>query len=227
MKKNNIRALVILAAVFVAWQVVAFAPPFVKNGTFWVSWLFADLAILAQAYILHIAFDNGEAVKSKIYGFPIARLGVIYAIVQLAVALLCMILAKWAPVWIALIVDVLLLAATVVGLSAADAARDEVERQDVQIKQSVSVIRMLQAKTSALAKQTGNADIEHLSEALRYSDPVSSEAVTETENVLTEKINTLSATVKDGLSMDISRLCVEAEQILTERNTLCKLSKQK
>ena len=227
MKKNNIRALVILAAIFVSWQVIAFAPTFVKNGTFWVSWLFADLAILAQAYILHIAFDNGEAIKSKIYGFPIARLGVIYAIVQLAVSLVCMILAKWAPAWVALIVDVLLLAAVVVGLSAADAARDEVERQDVQLKQSVSVIRTLQAKTSALAKQTGNAEIERLAEALRYSDPVSSEAVAEAENDLSAKINALSTAVKAGQLAESSKLCAEVEQILNERNTLCKLSKQK
>lgn len=225
MKKNNIRALVILAAIFVAWQVIAFASPFVKNGTFWVSYLFADLAILAQAYILHIAFDNGEAIKSKIYGFPIARLGVIYAIVQLAVSLVCMILAKWAPAWVALIVDVLLLAAVVVGLSAADAARDEVERQDVQIKQSVSVIRMLQAKTSALAKQTGNAEIERLAEALRYSDPVSSNALAEVDHTLTEQITELDTAVKAGAFEQIGKLCTEAEQLLVQRNVLCKLSK--
>ena len=227
MKKNNVRVGIMLAAIFVAWQVLAFAPPFVKNGVFWVSWLFADLAILGQAYVLHIAFANGKAMKSKVYGFPIARLGALYAIAQLVVSFVCIILAAWIPMWVLLIVDVLLLAAAVVGLSAADVVRDEVERQDEKIMQYNSVIRRLYAAVSALAKQSGNDAVANLADNLRHSDPVSSTALAELEQALEEQSERLAAAVKAGETTAIQRLCAEMEQTLIERNARCKLTKHK
>ena len=87
MKKNAIRWWVVLGVVLVVYNVLAFALPFPKTAVFAVSYLFTMIAILAQIYVIRTAFYRGEGVKSKFYGFPIAKLGVIYLAVQLLAGL--------------------------------------------------------------------------------------------------------------------------------------------
>ena len=48
MSKNKTRFLIIVAAVFVAFSVIAFVVPFIKNGLFWSAYIFAVIAIAAQ-----------------------------------------------------------------------------------------------------------------------------------------------------------------------------------
>ena len=127
LRKNDIRVLSGLAVLIAAYMVVALAVPFVRSSGFWVSFVLTIAAIAAQACLLYSAFRKGESPRSKLYGFPIARIGVMYAAVQIALSFVCMALGKWIPLWLQIIVQVLLLAAAALGFLAADAVRDEVE----------------------------------------------------------------------------------------------------
>lgn len=97
MKKNDVRWWVVLGVVLVVYNVLAFALPFPKTGSFVVSYLFSMVAILAQIYVIRTAFYRGEGVKSKFYGFPIATLGVIYLGIQLIAGLVFMALGLIVP----------------------------------------------------------------------------------------------------------------------------------
>ena len=117
MDKNKIRGIAALAIVLVVYNVLAFAIPFPKNGCFWAAWVFGLVAILAQAAFLLLAFQHGEGAKSKFYGFPVARVGVVYLCVQLALSFLFMGLAfVKCPAWIPVVLSVILLAAAALGL---------------------------------------------------------------------------------------------------------------
>ena len=48
MSKNKLRFTIALAAVLIAFSVIALVVPFVKNGRLWVAYLFAVLAIAVQ-----------------------------------------------------------------------------------------------------------------------------------------------------------------------------------
>lgn len=100
-----IRWWVILAAVLVVCNVTAFAVPFHKNPVFFLSWLFTLAAIVAQAYVARTAFYQGEGVKSKFYGWPIATIGVMYLAAQLVLGLVFMAMgfAVTVPVWLPLV----------------------------------------------------------------------------------------------------------------------------
>ena len=98
MKKNTIRWWVLLGVVLVVYNVLAFALPFPKTAVFAVSYLFSMIAILAQIYVIRTAFYRGEGVKSKFYGFPIAKVGVIYLAIQLIGGLVFMALGLAVPV---------------------------------------------------------------------------------------------------------------------------------
>ena len=140
-KTNQTRLLVILAVLLIVFSVIAFVVPFQKTAVFWLAYLFGLVSICAQAYVQRIAFSKGESARSKFYGFPIARIGVAYLVVQLGLSILFMALAVIVPTWVAVVLFILLLAAAVVGFVAADAMRDEVQRQDVQLKKDVAVMQ--------------------------------------------------------------------------------------
>lgn len=231
MKKNAIRWWVVLGVVLVVYNVLAFALPFPKTAVFAVSYLFTTIAILAQIYVIRTAFYRGEGVKSKFYGFPIAKLGVIYLAVQLIAGLVFMALGLIVPVWLPLALYVVLLGIAAAGFVAADAARDEVVRQEVKLEKDVSRMREFQAKGRVLValNQVSEAarPLEKLAEDLRFSDPVSSEALTEIEDQLAECLAQLQGAVSAQKTEQILSVCQEAERILAERNQLCKLSKAK
>lgn len=231
MKKNAIRWWVVLGVVLVVYNVLAFALPFPKTAVFAVSYLFTMIAILAQIYVIRTAFYRGEGVKSKFYGFPIAKLGVIYLAVQLIAGLVFMALGLIVPVWLSLALYVVLLGIAAAGFVAADAARDEVVRQELKLEKDVSRMREFQAKGRALVtlNQIPEAarPLEKLAEDLRFSDPVSSEALTEIEDQLAECLAQLQGAVSAQKTEQILSVCQEAERILAERNQLCKLSKAK
>ena len=231
MNKNAIRWWVVLGVVLVVYNVLAFALPFPKKAVFAVSYLFTMIAILAQIYVIRTAFYRGEGVKSKFYGFPIAKLGVIYLAVQLIAGLVFMALGLIVPVWLPLALYVVLLGIAVAGFVAVDAARDEVVRQEVKLEKDVSRMREFQAKGRALVtlNQVPEAarPLEKLAEDLRFSDPVSSEALTEIEDQLAECLAQLQEAVSAQKTEQILSVCQEAERILAERNQLCKLNKAK
>ena len=226
--KNRARSWVALGVILVVYSVVAFAPPFVKNGVFWLSYVFGVVAIAVQLYVMHTAFAKGKSVKSKFYGFPVANVGIIYMLVQLAFGILMMIFAAKLPLWIPLIVDVVMLGAAAVGFIAADAMRDEVERQDVKLKKDVSAMRALQSRAAALVNQCSSTDVtaavRSLAEDLRYSDPISSAAIAENERQLASLMDELEQAVTDGDSAAALALCTRTSAALVERNRLCKLN---
>ncbi|MEG0512963.1 MAG: hypothetical protein RR653_09625, partial [Clostridia bacterium] len=69
------QSLLVLVALFVVYSMVVFVVPFVKDGTFWLSYLFTTLAFAMQLYIFWLSFRGEGGVRSKLYGIPVARIG--------------------------------------------------------------------------------------------------------------------------------------------------------
>ena len=228
MSKNKTRFLVIVAAVFAAFSIIAFAVPFEKNGMFWSAYVFAVIAIAAQIYAYPKAFA-GESAKSKFYGFPIAKLTTVYLGIQLALSLVFMAVAKWVPAWIGTVIFVLILCAAVVGFISADVMREEVERQDEVIKKDVKKMRSLQSKLLSLASSCKGTEAESavtsLAEELRYSDIVSSESTEALEDELGTQAQGIEQAIVDGDYESVKALCRKMSITLAERNRICKLEK--
>ncbi len=229
MKKDIIRGGICLAVLLVLYILIAFLIPFVHTATFWVSFEFTMVAFAVVAAVLYIAFVKDPDAKSKFYGFAIARIGVIYGVAQLAAGLLFMALSSWVPVWAAVLVYAIALGAAVIGLISADAVVEEIHVQDAKLKKDVSLMRSLQSKLNQMASQCDNPDaaaaVKKFAEELRYSDPVSSDALAEAERDLTAVIDELQSAVVDGDSSAVKQLCRKASGLLAERNRLCKLNK--
>ena len=224
------KGLVVLALLFVVYTLIVLAVPFAKGGTFWLTYLFTAAAFGVQVYVFKLSFEKEAGAKSKFYGFPIARVGVLYLAVQLVLGLVFMALAAVAPVWLALVLYLALLVAAAVGVIATDSIRDEVERQDTQLKKNVATMRALQSKAAALPARcedaAAKAALEKLAEEFRYSDPVSASALTDLETDMAATMEELSVAVTDGDNAAVLALCKKISATLAERNRLCKLNKK-
>ncbi len=228
MTKNKTRFFAALAIVFAVFTVIALALPLAKTATFWISYVFAVIALAVQVYAFPKAFA-GDSVRSKFYGFPIARITTIYLIAQLALSLIFMLVARWVPAWIPVILFVLMLGAAAVGFIATEGMRDEVERQDVVHKANVGAMRALQSKAVFVASQCEDAEtkkaLNAFAEALRFSDPVSSDATADIEENLMGLVEELGNAVLDKDYAGAQALCGKASTLLADRNRMCRLNK--
>lgn len=229
MMKNEKRGYTVLAILFVVYSVIAFAVPFHMTAVFWIAYLFGVFAIAAQLYIFGISFKRGSDVKSKFYGYPIVKIGVIYLMVQIVLSFVQMTMSKVMPVWIAVIVDILIAAVVAVGCIAADVMRDEIERQDVQLKKDVTNMRTLQSMTASLPGLCRTEDMrmamKNLAEDFHDSDPVSSDATLEQEQELKFMVNEIQRVLVDGDEKSAMSFCTRVKNALVERNRVCKLNK--
>ena len=229
MKKDTMRGVVGLGVLLILYILIAFLIPFAKTATFWVSFVFTLIAFCVVAASIYIAFVKNPDAKSKFYGFPIARIGIIYGIAQLLAGLLLMALGKWVPVWLAVLVYAIMLGAAVIGLISADAVAEQIHAQDAKLKKDVAAMRAIQSKLSVLPGQCEDPVtakcLTQLAEELRFSDPVSSEATQETEADLNALTDELQKAVLEHDTAAAQNLCKRCQAVLMERNRLCKLEK--
>lgn len=225
MKKDTIRAVVVAVVALVIYNLISFVIPFAHMAAFWISYGFTLAAFAVVCASIYIAFIKNPDAQSRFYGFPIARIGVLYGVAQLIVSLVVMAVAKWTPWWIPTLVYAIGLGAAVIGLVSAEAVVDEIQTQDVKLKDNTTMMRTLQSKISQIASQTDNAGIKALAEEFRYSDPVSNDAIADAEADLAAAVDQLQAAFVDGDNEAMAQLCRKATALLAERNRLCKLNK--
>lgn len=230
MKKNYLRGLLVLIILLAAYNVIVFAFPFTRNGVFWTAYGFTAAAIDLQVVIFYLAFRRGESLKSKFYGFPIVKVGIIYLVIQVVAGFIFMAAAALIPVWATVIISVVLLATAGIGLITADAVRDVIEKQDAQLKQDTSFMRKIQLQADNMVNQCGEKKlmgaVKKFAENLRYSDPVSNAVLDSVEEELLVCINNLQKAIRENAYDEAFRICQEAERILKERNLLCKENKR-
>ncbi len=234
MKETNQREQrwwIVLAILAVVYHVVIFALPFPKTPVFFLSWIFTVAALAAQVYVIRTAFFRGEGVKSKFYGFPIVRIGVMYLLAQIVLGLVFMALGAILPFWIPLVLFVVLIGAAAIGLVAADAVREEIERQDIRQERNTEPMRKFRARVNMLVRENpipeASQALEHLAESFRFSDPVSSEELLEIEDRLAEDLAQLQDAMALLKTNEALELCRKTERDLAARNQLCKASKKR
>ena len=228
MKKHTIKGYFVLAVIFVVFSVVAFAPPIEKNSVFWVAYIFGGIAIVSQIYFFKMAL-LGNTVKSKFYGFPIARVGTVYLIAQIMVCIIEIFMASFAPVWPFIILNVIIADFAAIGCVSTEMVREEIEHQDRELKVEVSSMRELQSLIISLVGQCNSdeikLDLSKLADAFKFSDPVSNDATIEHEKEIRELLIELQDAVLDDDAEFAKKLLVKVRISLMERNSICKLNK--
>jgi hypothetical protein len=225
MKKDVIRSLIVEAVLLAIFHLITFVVPFAHTEAFWFSYAFGLVALVLCWCVIYMSLIRKANVKSKFYGFPIARIAVIHCMTQLVASLLVMAIGPWIPGWIPMLVYAIGLGVAVIGLIGAEAVSDEIQVQDTKLKKDVSVMRSAQSKVRQLATQCDEPLLKKLAEEIRYADPVSHESLKDAEADLFAALDQLQQAVADEDMQSVATLSRQALALLEERNRLCKLSK--
>lgn len=225
MKKDTTRLTLVTLIALAVYHLIVFLAPFTRNDVFWISYGFTLGGIAIAIIAIYLAFQKNPNAKSRFYGFPIARIGVIYGIAQTIASLLVMVISSAIPKWLAVILFAVAMAAALLGMIGAEAMKSEIETMDTKLKQNIYLMRNLQSKVSQLAAQSGDPAVRALAEEFRYSDPVSNQMLWDTESELAQSVNLLESAVMDGDKESTAQLCARTSALLAERNRHCKLCK--
>lgn len=228
MTKNATRGIITLVILLAVFSVIAFVIPFPKNTVFWIAYACGVFAILFQLYIFKSSFGKTDA-RSRFYGFPIARLGIYYLVIQLVVSIAMIALSEFIPTWVAIVINVLILAFALIGCITAETMRDEITAQDVKLKTSVVNMRELQSLTASLVNQSNDAELkktlQKVADEFRFSDPLTSDKTSDLEEDMKRQIGDLQQALVDGDAEGAKELCAKLLACLRERNRVCSVSK--
>lgn len=226
MSKKDKSILAVYAIVLVAFCVLYFVIPFPKSGAAWVMFAFTIVAIGVGYGISWYAFKN-EGLKSKIYGFPMFRIGFVYTLVQLIFGLIIMIVGSFVtvPIWIPVAVSVVIMALTGIGIIGTDNARDIITEQQVRTQESVKQMKTFRLDMQYIVDSCTDPELkkplEKLADSFKYSDPVSSGELAGIEENLQTQVKKLAALVttdKEAAKAQIT----EVSNLLADRNRRCK-----
>lgn len=206
--------------------------PFNKCAASWISFIFTVIALASSLFICNIAFKAKETLVSKIYGFPIFRVGAIYAFVQLIIGVIICAIGAFVtvPYWIALLLSVILLAAAAIGVIITDNTRDLIEEVDESVKIETKNVTCFQINIASIVDECENSDVKDdlkvLNQLFEFSDPVTNEETQYIEEIIKTKLTELKVLIVDGSNDDIKALIKKITNAVKERNRICKAAKQ-
>ena len=231
MSKKRTSVIAVYAIVLVLFNVLFFAVPFAKTASGWVCWGFSLLAVILGCGVSMYAFSKGDGLKSKIYGFPVFRMGAVYTIVQLVFSVVMFIVGSFveAPVWISIVVSALILGICGIGFIGADNARDIVEEQVQSVEASTRQMKYFRVSADGIADLCADPELKKqvakFAEELKYSDPISSDETASIEKQINEGISQLRGLVSSDPAAAKIKVA-ELSTMLADRNRICKAFKK-
>lgn len=232
MKKIFKLYLVIWAALLAAFNIVSFVSVGWSGHekytpSFWFGYALITIAFLGQLGCAYFALRDGQ-LKKTFYRLSLLAASYAGLILSFVFGGLCM-LVPVLPYWLGILLCGVVLAFNVIAVVKAAAAIEIVSGIDDKSESHTVFIRALTADAqgvAALAKSDAvKAECKKVYEAVRYSDPMSSPALEETEMKIAGQFVVFSDAVK---SDDIRAAQIAGDALIvlvTERNRKCKLLK--
>ena len=227
MRNNWKRYILVLIIAALLYSLLTFILPFERNAVFYIAYGCAMLLILAQLLVAWRAFGDRQKAASFIYGIPMVRVGWILAAVQLAGGIVLMLLARLLPVLYAVLAEGIFLGTATILLVINDAQKETLTSQDERLKERTQTMHQLQAYAEQMVEENQQLlpMLRKLSREMRFSDPVSSEATAQGEEMLKQSMEDLKAALDNENEQQAAAACREALRVLSERNRICRQNK--
>lgn len=197
------------------------------GSSFWIGYAFITIAFIGNLICSFLFFK--EENKSKMFlNIPIIQLAYSALIGSLIVGAVAMAVPQ-IPYWIGVIVDVLVLAFYVIAIVKAKAAVDIVHDIEQKVKVQTFFIKVLTVDADSLMARAKSdemkAETKKVYEAIRYSDPMSNDALASIENQIQNEFNAFADAVKNN-DIDLAKSSSnELVILINDRNKKCKLLK--
>jgi len=219
----------VLLALFnvIAFVSVGWAGESKYTPTFWIGYVFITVMFIGQFICSYMAFKADNA-KKLFYNISLIRTSYIGLIVSFIVGGLCMLISPL-PYWVGVIACAIVLVVNVISVLKATAAIDEIERVDTKVKTQTFFIKSLTIDADTLMasakSEAVKAECRKVYETIRYSDPMSNEALSSVEGQITVKFAEFSEAVKANDAEKVTEIANEVVILVGDRNKKCKLLK--
>lgn len=234
MKKNFKFYALIWAILLAVWCAVVFLvrpiiPGYVINydARFWIAFVFIVAAFIGNLACAYFAF-KAENLKKMFLNLPLITVSWSALIVMLVAGSALMLIPN-SPAWFAAIVCIVVLAFNAIAVIKAVWAADTVNKVDEKVKAQTSYIKNLTVDTESILARAKSepvkAECKKVYEAVRYSDPMSNEALSVIEAEITVKVDELASAVGADDAEKTKEIADEIVILVGDRNKKCKALK--
>ncbi|MCH5191701.1 MAG: hypothetical protein J1F23_06000 [Oscillospiraceae bacterium] len=231
MKNNKTKNTVAIGLIYVillgVFNLLVFTIFKSHSNVFWLSYGFMTLAFVVQIVSMFLSFKTAD-VETAFFGIPLASFSVFYLCAELVIGALFMIF-QMASITLALVIQVLVLAVFLIIAIISLLARDTVQQIGDTVKEHVSNLKSVLVDVEMIMDSCTDpelkASLRKLSETVKYSDPISNEAVADVEQRIMRKISELRINIDDNQIEDAKQSCADLERLYVERNKKLAISK--
>ena len=226
-KKTGIMTAMIYVIIFAVFNLLVFLVFQKRTPVFWISYGFMCLAFIVQITSMFLALRTLE-VESVFMGIPLASLSFYYFFAAVFAGAVFMVF-QIAPIKLVVIIQVLILAAYVVVALLALMSREVVQDTNDTLKEKVAAIKTLNVDVDVLILQVSDPALKKalrkVSETVKYSDPISTEAVADIEAQIMQSMNALRVCIENDNNEEAIATCKDVEVLFLQRNSLLKATK--
>lgn len=208
--------------------VVFLIPHFTEyGGAFWVGYIFITIAFIGQLACAFFAF-RAKNNQNLFYNIPLITLSYGGLVAMFASGTLCMKI-PFLPEWLGIIICLITLATNIIAIIKAVFAASIVSGIDTKVKEQTYFMKNLTIDALHLYSTCNNDQLKDVTkkvyEAVRYSDPMSSDAISDEENAIKISFQDFKDAVNAN---DVANAESLADKVLADiklRNEKCKLLK--
>lgn len=230
MQKKNLFSIIWLI-VFAFFHISLFIAAGFTGHTavFWLTYIFALLAFFVVAGSAALLGKSGMQIRDWLFGYPIIRHCIIYCILELVCSVIFFALENVVPWQLAFILQLALLAFYSVLAISCIISKKTIDEVHTKVTRNTQFVQLLRVDADMVVKKCTDPDARKtfadFSEKVRYSDPVSCDAVAKLESKLSDAVAQMGEKLESGLITEAQDLCREAGLLLDERNLKVKAMK--
>ena len=203
-----------------------FILPIKRTLSLYLADFFIILAAVMTLLSSVLAFKKsryGDIARSRFFGWPIMRVGVIGLTLSILVNFVFIVLAQFVYVlpWLVIILNLCLLVIVGNGLLVVDSSRNFVEEQEVRRDAQTKTMKELRLRSKQLLDMCRAPELQerlkNMAGAFRYSDPNSSMDSEYIENQIQSEMDLLEVIINTDIDQSIIHID-KIEELLKKRN---------
>ena len=220
-KKASGLSLGIVGIVFLIYNLFVWILLKPQTTAFWISYAFILIAFAALILSMYLAAKTLD-VETVFFGIPLMQFALFYFIAELFASVVFMLFQNHLGYKIPLLVQVVLLAIFAIFAILSVASRDATKAVKEDYKQKTTDIKSLGVDVEMLANEAADPNLKRslkrLAENIRFSDPMTNDAVADVEMRFYQMVNELRISCEDGDTAAAADLCAKLDRAVVERN---------
>lgn len=197
------------------------------GGSFWASYGLIVLSLIGNLVFTYIVFKKYGNEKDKgMHLASLIRINLICLISTSIVAIMVMMIPNL-PLWVGTIIAIVSFVYSFIRVFTTYWASERIYESDKKTKEETNFIYNLTAKAKVLNEISNNKYLgisKEVYEAIRFSDPISSDSLADINKIIEKKFDNFSKMVKEN-DENCIKVGNELKGLLIERNELCRINK--